>query len=160
MGGVPIYGGTSSYYGNGYNSGYGSGYNSGYGYYRGNNSFPSNWYSASPYSTRGVTIVETPQQIIPATFTETVPTAHWGLRVEEVTAGGAAQKADLRKGDIIIGIGKTRTETFEELQHALAVSKGTVEMTFHNTESNRMEKIRITPNNGKIGVSVVPVELQ
>ena len=46
-----------------------------------------------------------------------------GLQITEVLNGGTAKTADLRAGDVILGVGKNRTRTFEELQAALAASK-------------------------------------
>ncbi len=174
---------NNGYYGNGYNNGYYG--NRGYGYnpYNGgysngvlNNGYssnyggnyqgtyygvPSNWYSSSPWTTRGNTVVTTPNTIAPATFNDTtaVSAGHWGLRVDEVMNDGAAKKADLRKGDVIIGVNKTRTESLEDLQQALAGNRGQVEMTFMNSENQKIERVRITPADGKIGVAVTPISL-
>jgi membrane-associated protease RseP (regulator of RpoE activity) len=77
-----------------------------------------------------------------------------GMQITEVM-DGPAKKADLRVGDIILGIGQTRTQTFEELQDALAASKGKVEIVFINHESKNVEKLPITPVDSKLGVAVV-----
>ena len=47
-------------------------------------------------------------------------TAATGVRVEAVTAGGPAEAAGLRRGDILIRFGARRIETLGGLQEALA----------------------------------------
>jgi len=88
------------------------------------------------------------------------PAPQGGLRIDDVVPGGAAKKADLRRGDVIIGVGTTRTQSFEELQKALAANSGNLEIVFLNPESRKMEKASVTPVDGKIGVMVVPVMLR
>jgi membrane-associated protease RseP (regulator of RpoE activity) len=81
------------------------------------------------------------------------------MQITEVTDGGIAKGVDLRPGDVILGVGKTRTRTFEELQAALAASKDEVDIVFVNGETGKVEKLPIKPDNGKIGVAVIPVPL-
>jgi len=81
-----------------------------------------------------------------------------GQRITDVT-DGPAKSADLRPGDVILGVGKTRTQTFEELQAALAAAKGEVDIVFINGEDGKVEKLPVKPVDGKIGIAVVPVPL-
>ena len=87
-----------------------------------------------------------------ATTTTTMPA---GMRISEVLEG-AAKKANLHVGDIITAVGSTKTQTFDELQRALASSMGEVELTYMTPGSDKPEKTKITPMNGKIGVAVLP----
>jgi len=127
------------------------------------------WYSPYstwnvPYSTRGgygttYVVPATPS----VTTTTDVPanaeaTSQYGLQVTRVFEGGA-KKADLRSGDVILGVGKTRTESFEALQAALVGAKE-VELVFFNNESKKVEKLPVKVDDGKIGVEVVPVVMQ
>jgi hypothetical protein len=82
-----------------------------------------------------------------------------GLRITDIIDGGTAKTADLRAGDVILGVGKTRTRTFEELQKALAASKDEVDIVFINGENGKVEKLPVKPVDGKIGVAVVPIQL-
>jgi len=137
------------------------------GIYYGSNNF-SIWYSPysswnAPYSTRGG--YYGPTYVVPATPTVTtvVPenaefTPQYGLQVTRVFEGGA-KKADLRSGDVILGVGKTRVESFEALQAALVGAKE-VEIVFLNNESKKVEKLPVKVDDGKIGVEVVPVAMQ
>jgi len=126
------------------------------------------WYSPYsswnvPYSTRGgygTTYVPATPSV---TTTTVVPanaeaTSQYGLQVTRVFEGGA-KKADLRSGDVILGVGKTRTESFEALQAALVGAKE-VELVFFNNESKKVEKLPVKVDDGKIGVEVVPVVMQ
>jgi len=123
----------------------------------------ADWYKNATWTSRGMAdgapqggIVQT-SNYEPATQP---PVMNWGLRIDEVVPGGAAKKADLRKGDVIIGVGTTRTQSFEELQKALSAGSGNLEVVFLNSENRKMEKARVTPVDGKIGVAVVPVSLR
>ncbi len=82
-----------------------------------------------------------------------------GLQITEVM-DGPAKDGKLQVGDIILGIGPTQTQTFDELQSALAASKGKVEVVFINHENKNVEKLPITPINGKLGVAVVPTAVR
>jgi hypothetical protein len=82
-----------------------------------------------------------------------------GLQITEVLEGGTAKQADFRAGDVILGVGKNRTRTFEELKAALAASKDDVDIIFINGEDGKVEKLPVKPIEGKIGVAVVPVQL-
>jgi hypothetical protein len=136
------------------------------GIYYGGNNFGL-WYSPYstwnvPMSTRGAygTVVPattgvTTTTVVPA---NAVATSQYGLQVTRVFEGGA-KKADLRSGDVILGIGKTRTESFEALQAALVGAKE-VEIVFFNNESKKVEKLPVKVDDGKIGVEVVPVVMQ
>lgn len=84
----------------------------------------------------------------------------FGMKVLQVTQGSIAKDADLREGDIILGVGNTRVKNFEELRDALAAATGQVDIVFVNVETGKLERLPITPVNGKIGVAVAPVELK
>jgi len=82
----------------------------------------------------------------------------WGLQITELMEG-PAKIADLRKGDIILGVGQVRTQTLGELQKILAETRGQAEIVFINGESKNVEKLPVTPKEGKIGIAVTPVDL-
>jgi len=81
-----------------------------------------------------------------------------GMRITEVFDNGGAKNANLRKGDIILGVGKTRAQSFEALQAALVGATDT-EIVFINKDNNKVERLPIKVENGRIGVEVVPVTL-
>jgi hypothetical protein len=83
-----------------------------------------------------------------------------GLRITNVTESGVAKQVDLRAGDVILGVGEKRTQTFEELQAALAAATDETDIIFINGENGQVERLPIKPVNGKIGVSVVLQELK
>ena len=112
--------------------------------YYGANSFFAPSYSTLSGAPNGTQMPATPQ-------------GEWGLKITDVL-DGAAKKADLRPGDVILGVGTTRTQTFEELQQALAASNKPVDIVFINSESKKVEKLSVTPVNGKIGVAVISVD--
>jgi hypothetical protein len=82
----------------------------------------------------------------------------YGLRITEVFAGGA-KDANLRAGDVIVGVGDKRTQTFEELQLALLGNTQT-DVVFINADNQKMERLPVKVESGKIGVAVMPVALQ
>jgi hypothetical protein len=172
FGGVPYshryYGGYGLGYGGyrgfgygGYGLGYGGyGYgglglwytpwSSRYGYYGASGFFsPSASYAAVPATA--------PLTIDPLAYGQQQP-SEYGLKITDIY-DGPAKTADLRAGDVILGLGETRTQSFEELQQALATAKGPTEIVFLNGESHKVEKLPITPTDGKIGVAVVPTAL-
>jgi len=135
------------------------------GIYYGSSNF-SIWYM--PYSSWNVPMSGRggyygPTYVVPAPTVTTVVPANaeimpqHGLQVTRVFEGGA-KKADLRTGDVILGVGKTRTESFEALQVALVGAKE-VEIVFFNNESKTVEKLPVKVDDGKIGVEVVPVAM-
>jgi len=81
-----------------------------------------------------------------------------GLRITEVFDDGTAKMANLRAGDVILGVGQTRTPTFESLRLALLGNTET-EIVFINRDNNKVEKMPVKVENGRIGVAVVPVAL-
>ncbi|MCE9531737.1 MAG: PDZ domain-containing protein [Planctomycetes bacterium] len=85
--------------------------------------------------------------------------AQMGLEITMVLDAGAAKKANLKAGDIITSVASIRTQTFEELQRALAAADSEVDLTFINASTKKADKTKITPKDGKIGVAVVPVNL-
>jgi S1-C subfamily serine protease len=79
-----------------------------------------------------------------------------GMKIVDVFEG-AAKKADLRPGDVILAIGNVRVHSFEDMQTALAQTRGEADIIFVNRDNGRLERLRLTPVAGKIGVSVVAV---
>lgn len=115
------------------------------------NPFPRYPYSIYP-SIQPYPLVE-PVEVLPVPATET------GLRIAELF-DGAAKDAALREGDIIIGVGRVRVRTFDELVLSLANVTGSVEITYIAGGNGKTEKALVTPVDGKIGVGVVPVDLR
>jgi len=167
------YGGYPSYYGNGYSSNYGGygygGYGSGIGIGLGRGTslwFSPTGYNYIPWSGRSTlyspnTTVVVPQEyVVPRVIDTTTATAsEWALKIDKVM-DGPAKKADLREGDVIMGVGQTRTQTLAELQQALAAARGQVDIVFLNKESQKIEKVQVTPDNGRLGIEVHPVDVQ
>jgi hypothetical protein len=91
-------------------------------------------------------------QIIPAQPGEN------GLQITEVL-DGPAKDADLRVGDIILGVGPNRTQNLEELTKAIAAASDNADIIFINGDSKRVERLPVTPRKGKIGVVVSPIKL-
>jgi len=169
------YGGYPSYYGSGYSSYYGGypgyygGYGSGIGVSLGRGTslwFSPTGYNYIPWSGRSslyspnTTVVVPQEYVVPrAVETTTATASEWALRIDKVM-DGPAKKADLREGDVIMGVGQTRTQTLAELQQALAAARGQVDIVFLNKESQKIEKVQVTPDNGKLGIEVHPVDVQ
>lgn len=126
--------------------------------------FTPSLYSTIPYTVRGGAYPAATYSIpsyygAPADPAEPIPASNeWGLQITDVT-DGPAKTADLRKGDIILGVGQVRTQTLDELQKALAATRGQTDIVFINGESKNVEKLPITPKDGKIGIAVQPVDL-
>lgn len=149
------------YYGRGYGYGFATG--AGFGYL-----FSSGGYGSIPGSMRGGYNNASNYSAVPAypnspnddpSMNPSQTGSESGLQITEVLDGPAKQ-GHLRAGDIILGIGPTQTQTFDELQNALSASKGKVEVVFINHESKNVEKLPITPVNGKLGVAVVPIAVR
>jgi hypothetical protein len=169
------YGGYPSYYGSGYSSYYGGypgyygGYGSGIGVSLGRGTslwFSPTGYNYIPWSGRSslyspnTTVVVPQEYVVPRVVETTTATAsEWALKIDKVM-DGPAKKADLREGDVIMGVGQTRTQTLAELQQALAAARGQVDIVFLNKESQKIEKVQVTPDNGKLGIEVHPVDVQ
>jgi len=81
----------------------------------------------------------------------------WGMKVTELKANGAAARADLRVGDIIVAVAGKRVQSFDELASALAERNTATEFVFVNSENNKLEKMNITPANGKLGIATEAV---
>jgi membrane-associated protease RseP (regulator of RpoE activity) len=122
--------GSPGYGGVGYRNFYGSG-----GYYYG----PTYYNSDRTY-------------IAPAYHAVNAP---GGMQITEIADDSAAKKAALRAGDIITSVGASRIESFEDLQKALANANGEVEVAYLNGATMKTEKTKVSPRNGKIGVTVV-----
>ncbi|MCE9533071.1 MAG: PDZ domain-containing protein [Planctomycetes bacterium] len=146
----------SPYYNNGY---YGSNsYYNGGGYYSSPNviyTTPSATYSDPVYYPSTTTYGQSTTQVVPASASVNAPT---GMRITNVYEG-SAKKVKLQEGDIITSVGSTQTQTFEELQRALAATNSEVEVAFIKGTTMKSERTRLTPVNGKIGVAVTPVYL-
>jgi len=81
-----------------------------------------------------------------------------GMKITELKEGGAAKKAKLRLGDMIISVGGNRVRNADELIAALSKAKGPLEMVIINVDDGRRQTISITPEAGRIGVAVVPAD--
>ncbi len=77
-------------------------------------------------------------------------------RIDTIVDGGIAQKANLKKGDIIIRIGNTQIQTFEDLQTAFSVNS---EVEVEVLSNNEKKVIKLTPINGRVGVSTNSAEV-
>lgn len=128
------FGGFGGYYGYGLGIGIG-GYPYGY-----------------PYSYSNPSLVSPGVEILPLPATETA------LQIQEIY-DGPAKKAALREGDVIIAVGKARVRNFNELVLALANVTGPVDVTYIAGGNGKTEKTTVTPVDGKIGVGVIPVDL-
>lgn len=131
-GGIP-FSGRGGYYSNG-GAGYGSSYNAIPAY--GDNAFDD-----------------------PNMYPPQMTGSESGLQITEVMDGPAKQ-GRLQVGDIILGIGQTRTQTFDELQRALTATRGQAEVVFINHENKNVERLPITPVDNKLGIAVVPVSVR
>ena len=85
--------------------------------------------------------------------------SEWGMKVTQVAPAGAAAKANLRAGDIILTANGKRTQSFDDLTAALAGQNEPIDIVMINGENNKLEKLRIVPANGKIGVATESVVL-
>jgi membrane-associated protease RseP (regulator of RpoE activity) len=83
-----------------------------------------------------------------------------GLKIINVTDGGAAQKTGLRIGDVIVSAGANRVRTFEDFTTVLAAAKAPVTLEIVRVQSNQREMISVTPVDGKIGVIIERAELK
>jgi len=106
------------------------------------------------------------QAVIPSTgaqgttsFYPPEENATMGLMIQDLDADRAAKRAGFRHGDVITAIGDKQIHTTEDLQDALSKAKGEVEVTFLCMPTMKSEKKKITPVDGKIGATVVPVPL-
>ncbi|QEL15667.1 PDZ domain-containing protein [Limnoglobus roseus] len=172
-------------YGTGYNNSYGYGNNfSGYNnttYGRFNQQaysqpYPNTTYSRNSYYAQPNTFVPqgnvVPQgTVVPGTYyttpgtqfnaitptTATAPTTPtaMGLRITEVKDGGAAEKAGLHTGDVILSVDGQRTQSFDELRSVLkATDKTEVKVLFWCTETGKKETKNVAVKDSKVGISV------
>jgi len=108
------------------------------------------------------------QQVIPvaSTIPLQVPPnllgakSEYGLKIQEVIEGGAAKAADLRANDIIVGVNKLRVQTYEELRLALSIAGAEADIIFLNGENGKLERLPVKIEDGRIGVSVVPIKVR
>jgi len=137
--------GGPGFYGAGPYYGYGTPYYGGY-------------YAPNVYYAPSVTAAPTTSYYGPVAdaTTANVPS---GLQVTEVFDNTTAKRAGLRAGDIITAVGPTRVQTFDELRQALTQSKGETELSYLDGSSHKMEKTKVTPQDSKIGVAVVPTQM-
>ena len=93
----------------------------------------------------------------PALTTPTAPAfplgTETGLRITDLYEG-TAKVAGLRKGDIIVKVNGTRTQSFEELRATLSTGKDKVEVEYIDGTSGTTEKKSVGVDGTKIGVSV------
>ncbi len=159
-----------SYYGGGNLGGgyYGNGYSSG-GYY-GNGNYSNGYYGNGPIPTytaprvtalpetgytfpnvvnnpaSNPTIVPAPKAVIPfGTMT--------GLKITDLYEG-TAKLAGLRKGDIILKVDGTRTQSFEELRATLSTGQDKVVVEYIDGTSGETDKRTVAVDDTKIGISV------
>jgi hypothetical protein len=122
---------------------------------------PSIWFqpfgawNVPPSARWGPSYVAAPVATIPAE----IAGREYGLQITEVFDGGGAKNANMRAGDVILGVGKTRTDSLEALQAAL-VGVAQADVVFVNRDNNRVERMPVKVDNGRIGVAVEPVMLQ
>jgi tetratricopeptide (TPR) repeat protein len=79
------------------------------------------------------------------------PTA---LRITELTEGGAAAKAGLQMGDVIVSVDGTPARTFESLVYLLGQGQSNVEIKYLSKATGKVEILSVQPVVGKIGVVV------
>jgi len=130
--------------------------------------FNSVWYTPFarwnvPLSGRaGFSVLYAPAQYAVPEVVATMPAElagqEHGMYVTEVFDHGTAWEANLRAGDIIVGVDQKRTQSFESLQLAL-LGNTEAEIVFINHDNGRIEKMPVKVENGKIGVAVVPIAL-
>ena len=80
------------------------------------------------------------------------------LKITEVKEGGPAKKANLGVGDIIKSVDGRHVQNVDELLAALAKANGPVELVIYPAGSDNRQTISITPEAGRVGVVVEPVE--
>lgn len=98
--------------------------------------------------------------VVESTPAEVETPSEWGMKVTMVAANGAAAKADLRVDDIIVAVAGKRVQSFEELTDALDGVSKPIDIVIINGENNKLEKMKIVPRNGKIGIATDPVVLE
>jgi hypothetical protein len=81
------------------------------------------------------------------------PADDGGVRLTAVDAGGPADQAGLRAGDVLLSVGGVRTRTFADLRNALTQAQGDVEVIFINGENGQTESLTVTPEGTLIGVT-------
>ena len=160
----------SSYYGNGNLGGdyYGNGYSSGGNY--GNGNYSNGYYGNGPIPTytapRVVTLPETgytfPNVVNnPASNPTILPVLKaviplgtaTGLKITDLYEG-TAKIAGLRKGDIILKVDGTGTQSFEELRATLSTGKDKVMVEYIDGTSGETDKRTVAVDDTKIGISV------
>jgi hypothetical protein len=84
----------------------------------------------------------------------------WGMKITQLAADGAAAKANLQVGHVIVYAAETRVQSFEELTGVLAQATGPIEIVVYLADTKSLAKTTITPVNGKIGVATDPVVIE
>jgi hypothetical protein len=82
----------------------------------------------------------------------------YGVLITEMQRGTAA-KQGLRPGDIILSYNGSATPTFEALADAVQQSGNEAEVVFINQDNGEEEAITLFPVEGRIGVTVEPVQV-
>jgi S1-C subfamily serine protease len=84
----------------------------------------------------------------------------FGCQITELKAGGAAQKAGLLVGDVILAVGDTPTPDYAALRAALESAGSEVEAVFLNKENGEVERIVLHPVGSLIGATVEEVQVR
>ncbi|HMP17493.1 MAG TPA: PDZ domain-containing protein [Gemmatales bacterium] len=80
-----------------------------------------------------------------------------GLRITWVAPGSPAMRAGLQRGDILMGVDGRNLHSTEQLQRALLRTGHSGVVKYWDAESRRIRYVRVFPQQGIIGVQVVPV---
>jgi regulator of sigma E protease len=83
----------------------------------------------------------------------------FGVEITHMEDGPAAEKG-LLAGDIILNFNGTPTPSFEDLRDAVARSNGRAVALVLNGETGDRELVTLFPVEGRIGVTVEPVQVQ
>jgi hypothetical protein len=83
----------------------------------------------------------------------------YGVQITALSAG-TAMKQGLKVGDVILSYDGKETPTFEALAAAVQESGKKAEVVFLNPDTGDQEALTLFPVNGRIGVTVEPVELE
>jgi hypothetical protein len=168
---------NNRFYVGGYGAAFGTGFGVGVGYGYGGYGYPGYGYGGylaygypaygvaygDPLAT-GVPVAVAPipaDPLVPAAQAVAQPPTDAGLKIVDVLDNSAAKNADLRPGDIILGVGMTRTQSFEELRQAISAAQGQqVDIIFLNAETGKVERLPLTAADGKLGVSVQAIDLK
>jgi C-terminal processing protease CtpA/Prc len=91
----------------------------------------------------------------------TVSGTGYAMMIVELADDGAAARADLRVGDVLVMVGAKRVESLEDVKDALTLAKGEkVEVVFVNAENSKLERLAVKPDGVRIGVRIEPVVIE